>query len=61
MILLFLFLENIFSEREKYDLWKRERLVTQNEFLPRKMYKPNMPVEKIIVDSVIEGIEKINQ
>ena len=58
---LILFMDDIISDSVKFKIWKKRRLIAQKKFLPKKMYKPKKSVEKIIVDSVIEGIEKIIQ
>lgn len=58
---LVLFMEDIILDSAKFERWKERRLIAQKEFLPKKMHKPKESVEKIIVDNVIEGIEKIIQ
>ena len=52
------FMNNITSNDEQFENWLEHRIMKQNEFLPKKMFMPEEPVEKIIVDNVIERVEE---
>lgn len=51
------FLRRITSKREVFEAWSTCRVSIQNEYLPRKMKKSNVPVEEAILDFAIREIE----
>ncbi len=52
------FLGHITSSSETFAAWTTKRVKAQDSFLPRKMHKSTEPVEKVIVDKVIEALSK---
>jgi hypothetical protein len=50
-------LNEITASPDKFEHWKKQRINIQNEYLPRKMLRPETSVEKNIADQLIKHIK----
>jgi hypothetical protein len=51
------FLDDITQSDERFDYWARKRRKIQREYISKRIYRPDMPIEKYIVDNVISRLE----